>query len=541
MAFLIFLYFGVIMNVGEGNILGKFHNFGCLEGNIELENGNLVFIEGSTYDTGHTYLLKAAGEDFETFSDINVDLNIQSKTVTEYSRHNLQKSSSMLINELAQFNNINLVHSLVAEHGPAHQKIFTVQLRLGNEEYEGIGNSLKEAKRIASAKALKNTKYEHPPTKNIEIQLRELASKRNEEVVFTNEYGHQITSSKDLQNPTLFPAHNIHKLRSIRISENHENNTVHENITEIKNTTGDYLNNLQTPDDPYMVHLKVGNREYIGIGYTTPAARHDAAIKAIEEIKRINIDGNFDNTINANIQIKSPVSLIYETAAKLKKQVIFSMIKEEGPPHARLFTSRCQVDELIAEVEGFSKKKARQAAAELMLEKFQKLGWLELTSSNKEKKKRNKKKNKINKENVHVSEEVPDIIYEKEPTLISESQKIKNTVIGKNRKSMKDTLIELAKKLGISVQYWDIPKNNHEKYLTFVSLDITPSQICFGMDSVLETSREIASLKAFEELQRQGLDNIFTNNIQRTRKPDYVQSMVGDNKQSDYSYETKLY
>ncbi|XP_025829037.1 interferon-inducible double-stranded RNA-dependent protein kinase activator A isoform X3 [Agrilus planipennis] len=462
MAFLIFLYFGVIMNVGEGNILGKFHNFGCLEGNIELENGNLVFIEGSTYDTGHTYLLKAAGEDFETFSDINVDLNIQSKTVTEYSRHNLQKSSSMLINELAQFNNINLVHSLVAEH--------------------------------------------------------------------------------DLQNPTLFPAHNIHKLRSIRISENHENNTVHENITEIKNTTGDYLNNLQTPDDPYMVHLKVGNREYIGIGYTTPAARHDAAIKAIEEIKRINIDGNsVDNTINANIQIKSPVSLIYETAAKLKKQVIFSMIKEEGPPHARLFTSRCQVDELIAEVEGFSKKKARQAAAELMLEKFQKLGWLELTSSNKEKKKRNKKKNKINKENVHVSEEVPDIIYEKEPTLISESQKIKNTVIGKNRKSMKDTLIELAKKLGISVQYWDIPKNNHEKYLTFVSLDITPSQICFGMDSVLETSREIASLKAFEELQRQGLDNIFTNNIQRTRKPDYVQSMVGDNKQSDYSYETKLY
>lgn len=36
------------------------------------------------------------------------------------------------------------------------------------------------------------------------------------------------------------------------------------------------------------VRLRIGDREYPGTGNTVQAARHDAAAKAIEDIKRIN-------------------------------------------------------------------------------------------------------------------------------------------------------------------------------------------------------------------------------------------------------------
>lgn len=41
------------------------------------------------------------------------------------------------------------------------------------------------------------------------------------------------------------------------------------------------------PGDPYTVRLRVGDREYPGVGYTVQAARHDAAAKAIDEIKQL--------------------------------------------------------------------------------------------------------------------------------------------------------------------------------------------------------------------------------------------------------------
>ena len=38
------------------------------------------------------------------------------------------------------------------------------------------------------------------------------------------------------------------------------------------------------------VRLRIGDREYCGTGITTQAARHDAAAKAIEDIKRLNAE-----------------------------------------------------------------------------------------------------------------------------------------------------------------------------------------------------------------------------------------------------------
>ncbi len=58
-------------------------------------------------------------------------------------------------------------YCLTDEIGPAHKKIFTVTLRLGDneEEYSASGASIKKAQHSAAALALEKTKFKHPPPK----------------------------------------------------------------------------------------------------------------------------------------------------------------------------------------------------------------------------------------------------------------------------------------------------------------------------------------------------------------------------------------
>jgi double-stranded RNA-binding protein Staufen len=66
-----------------------------------------------------------------------------------------------IINELARFNKIQLQYLLEDETGPAHNKIFFVKLKLGdNEEYKSSGTSIKKAQQAAAKIALETTKYE---------------------------------------------------------------------------------------------------------------------------------------------------------------------------------------------------------------------------------------------------------------------------------------------------------------------------------------------------------------------------------------------
>lgn len=54
-----------------------------------------------------------------------------------------EKTPMCLVNELARYNKIQHQYRLTGEQGPAHKKIFTVTLKLGNEEYEAEGASIK--------------------------------------------------------------------------------------------------------------------------------------------------------------------------------------------------------------------------------------------------------------------------------------------------------------------------------------------------------------------------------------------------------------
>ena len=105
-----------------------------------------------------------------------------------------------LVNELARYNKIQHQYQLTEETGPAHKKVFTVTLKLGNEEYKSEGPSIKKAQHSAAAQSLAKTEFKHPPSKTVRnrpgnratnpgvmtptVELNALAMKRGERPVY---------------------------------------------------------------------------------------------------------------------------------------------------------------------------------------------------------------------------------------------------------------------------------------------------------------------------------------------------------------------
>lgn len=126
---------------------------------------------------------------------------------------------------------------------------------------------------------------------------------------------------------------------------------------------------------------QVGEREFIGRGMTGQAARHDAASRALEQLRQLPLpeelvssassvtvaEGGASNGTGGsagggggiddpNAELKSPVSLVHETALKRGLSVSFDVVSETGKPHIRTFMTRCSVGEKVTVGEGSSKK-----------------------------------------------------------------------------------------------------------------------------------------------------------------------------------------
>lgn len=103
---------------------------------------------------------------------------------------------------------------------------------------------------------------------------------------------------------------------------------------------GSYKPGYQHTGDPYTVRLRVGEREYPGVGPSVQAAKHDAAAKAIEDIKqmsndvencKVTTDVQQETTTNndLNSDLKSPISLVHEIALKRNLSVTFEVLSEK--------------------------------------------------------------------------------------------------------------------------------------------------------------------------------------------------------------------
>ncbi|XP_015271698.1 PREDICTED: double-stranded RNA-binding protein Staufen homolog 2 isoform X2 [Gekko japonicus] len=234
-----------------------------------------------------------------------------------------EKTPMCLVNELARFNRIQPLYKLLNEQGPAHAKMFTVQLTLGEQSWEAEGSSIKKAHHSAASKALSETTLPkptpRPPKNNVNnnpgsitptVELNGLAMKRGEPAIY------RPLDQKPVPN-----------------------------YRANYNFRGMYNQRYHCPVPKiFYVQLTVGDREFLGEGKTRQAARHNAATKALQALQN-------------------------EPIPKKLTQVI----KESGPPHMKSFVTRVSVGEFSAEGEGNSKKLSKKRAAIAVLQELRKL------------------------------------------------------------------------------------------------------------------------------------------------------------------------
>ncbi|XP_036373330.1 double-stranded RNA-binding protein Staufen homolog 2 [Megalops cyprinoides] len=273
-----------------------------------------------------------------------------------------EKTPMCLVNELARFNRIQPQYKLLNERGPAHAKIFTVQLCLGDQVWEAEGTSIKKAQHSTASKALMETTLPRPTPRSPKVDI--------------NSNPGSITPTVELNGlamkrgePAIYRPLDPKPMPNYRANYNFRgmfNQRYHYPVPKI-----------------FYVQLTVGNCEFIGEGRTRQAARHNAAMKALQALRNEPIPqkapqspeekSEAEETSDAS---KSEISLVYEIALKRNMPVTFEVLKESGPPHMKSFLTRVTVGEFTAEGEGNSKKLSKKRAALSVLQDLQKLPFL---------------------------------------------------------------------------------------------------------------------------------------------------------------------
>ncbi|XP_069813566.1 double-stranded RNA-binding protein Staufen homolog 2 isoform X3 [Dendropsophus ebraccatus] len=287
-----------------------------------------------------------------------------------------EKTPMCLVNELARFNRIQPQYKLLDERGPAHCKLFTVQLTLGDQSWEAESTSIKKAQHAAASLALSETTLPKPAAR----QTKNLINNNPKAAhLHRIKYSPARLSAKGSITPTVElnglamkrgePA--IYRPLDPKPLPNHRTNY---------NYRGMYNQRYLCPMlKTFYVQLTVGNSEFFGEGKTRQAARHNAALKALHALKnepipeRSSVNGEArgpDEDKDAN---KSEISLVFEISLKRNLPLSFEVTKESGPPHMKSFVTKVTVGEFTAEGEGNSKKLAKRRAAAAVLQELRKL------------------------------------------------------------------------------------------------------------------------------------------------------------------------
>ncbi|XP_030624618.1 double-stranded RNA-binding protein Staufen homolog 2 isoform X2 [Chanos chanos] len=270
-----------------------------------------------------------------------------------------EKTPMCLVNELARFNRIQPQYKLLNERGPAHAKIFTVQLSLGEQVWEAEGTSIKKAQHSTATKALTESNLPRPPPRSPKVDI--------------NSNPGSITPTVELNGlamkrgePAIYRPLDPKPVPNYRANYNFRgmfNQRYHYPVPKV-----------------FYVQLTVGNSEFIGEGRTRQAARHNAAMKALQALRNEPIPEkppqcpeDKNETEENSDASKSEISLVYEIALKRNLPVNFEVLKESGPPHMKSFLTRVTVGEFSAEGEGNSKKLSKKRAALAILQDLKKL------------------------------------------------------------------------------------------------------------------------------------------------------------------------
>ncbi|XP_019751346.1 double-stranded RNA-binding protein Staufen homolog 1 isoform X1 [Hippocampus comes] len=268
-----------------------------------------------------------------------------------------EKTPMCLVNELARFNKLQPEYKLLSEQGPAHSKIFSVRLTLGDQHWDAEGTSIKKAQHSAATSALAETVLPKPT-----IRTPRNIGKNSDGMIQIMELNALCSklSKKPIYKPIdQYPMRPPHMSYGVRVA-------------------GPYQRSMQhyyypfAPMGPMIYHmeLSIGGQQFIGKGRTRQLAKQDAAIKALKVLQREPILQQMsevnEEPEEENLN-KSEISQVFEIALKRNLPVNFEVLKEEGPPHIKSFVVRVAVGEFTGEGEGKSKKIAKRLAAAAVL------------------------------------------------------------------------------------------------------------------------------------------------------------------------------
>ncbi|CAH2303291.1 double-stranded RNA-binding Staufen homolog 1 isoform X5 [Pelobates cultripes] len=313
--------------------------------------------------------------------------SISAATVSSNMANPKEKTPMCLVNELARFNKVQPEYKLLSEQGPAHSKMFTVQLTLGDQNWEAEGTSIKKAQHAAAAKALEGTKYPKPTARPSRGEI-----KNPDSITPTVELN--ALCMKLGRKPIYKPLDPYTGIRSA-YSYNMRGGGYPPR----------YFYPFPVPPMLYQVELSIGGQLFHGKGRTRQAAKHDAAARALKSLKhepllgKPELNGRVPDEENLN---KSEISQVFEIAlkrnlpvnfepptspeygqgmnpisrlaqiqqAKKDKEPEYVLITEKGLPRRREFVMQVKVGSQTAEGSGTNKKVAKRNAAENMLEKL---------------------------------------------------------------------------------------------------------------------------------------------------------------------------
>ncbi|KAI9552256.1 hypothetical protein GHT06_022618 [Daphnia sinensis] len=309
-----------------------------------------------------------------------------------------KKTPMCLVNELARHHKIHPQYRLTEESGPPHQKMFVVNLKLGDEQYTASGQSIKKAQHAAAELALQKTNFILPEPKNKvkhpvssksdkpvtpTVELNALAMKLNFPPVYTNL---APLSIKPMISEEQSLCKGDHLLNQVDQKGKFLNTNFQRPFTYTpqrfpsSSNQRYYFNRHQPTPLRHRVTLAVGQVFVTGEGPSPQAARHNAAQQALEQLRnQIPVNkGQLDESpliseADTDTDLKSPVSLAHELALKLNQVVEFTVLNESGPPHMRNFVVQCKLGEVTTQGEGNCKKMAKRKAAELMLDELKKV------------------------------------------------------------------------------------------------------------------------------------------------------------------------
>lgn len=286
-----------------------------------------------------------------------------SSTTTTASVEDSEAMVCMKLHEVAVQNKIVETYERIAtEVAPG---IHGVRLKFGTEVYTGTGPNFKEAKKNAAAAAMAQTKYPKPIEKKT-MRVRPQGITATQEL-------HELATKKGVEARFRFlePA-NFEFKSSMRLWSKEE-------------MRGNYR-----------VQLAINGFEYYGQADLPQQAKHNAAMQALPMLNRLPdaasaskvsvVIPNQKATNGAaaaaaggsgetgseetSTTVKNVIMILNEIAMSQSQCMEWSMVREDGPPHARRFTWSLKMGTYETEGVGCSKKVAKSLAAQSMYEKI---------------------------------------------------------------------------------------------------------------------------------------------------------------------------